>query len=596
MTSILLIAAMLGFPRVGPAIEDEAQDAAAEAVGHWVGELKIGPAALTLVLHVERDDEGRLSATLDSPDQGSEGIEVATVEVEDSTFGFTAPKIAASYKGTFGDEGDAIDGTFTQAGRKTPLRLVKTAAEDLPKPAEAPASLAGNWQGPIELPGGIELRVVLRVVAVEGREGAFKPFFDSIDQGVKGIPVTAIEREGRAVRFEVRSIGGTFEGTLDEEETAIEGTWSQAGQDFPLTLKLVDEVAALKRPQHPEPPFSYGVEEVRIPNEAAGIELAGTLTLPEGDGPFPAAVLVSGSGPQDRDESLLGHKPFLVIADHLTRAGIAVLRFDDRGVGGSSGDHSVATTVDFATDALAALRFLQGRPEVKPGAVGLIGHSEGGLIAPLAAADAPEEVGFVVMLAGPGVDGRAIIVRQSRLIAAAGGASTKALDAQERSLVRLLAILDEEGDEPVSDEQIKALVAESIAELGEEDRAGLGEASGTVEESVARSVERMRSPWFRFFLTHDPRPTLRSLSCPVLAIFGANDLQVDPEQNASEVEAALAEAPTDDMTVRVLDGLNHLFQHAENGSPAEYARIEETFAPEALELIAGWIIERYGDE
>ncbi|MEW4569623.1 alpha/beta hydrolase [Tautonia sp. JC769] len=582
MTSLILATALLT-----PAPPGTPQEGSSPAVGHWVGTLKIGPSELTLVLHVTPSDdvEGELSGSLDSPDQGSFGLKLDRIAFADRTLQFESQTIATTFRGEMDEEGRAITGTFTQGGRATPITLTLTPDDQLPRPVDAPEALLGIWQGPIELPLGQSLRVALRVETVEGSPDTRRAVFDSIDQDVKGIPVTAISVEGKRVRFEVKSIGGTFEGTIDEDRTRLEGQWTQSILNLPLTLEKVEATSTLDRPQHPKPPFPYTVEEVTFANPAAEIDLAGTLTLPEGDGPFPAAVLVSGSGPQDRDETILGHKPFLVIADHLTRAGIAVLRFDDRGVGASGGDHASATTEDFATDALAAVRFLHDRPEVAPESIGIIGHSEGGVIGPLAATKAPEDVAFLVLLAGTGVTGREIILRQSSLIALASGIPEERVDQQVKLLEQLTARLDTDDPGPLDADAVDALAKQALEGIAPEHRDALEES----DVALALSASELQTPWFRFFLRHDPRPALRQVSAPVLALFGEKDLQVDPEQNAPEVEAALIAGGNRQSKVVVVPGVNHLFQRAESGAPLEYGSIEETIAPDVLDRMTTWI-------
>ncbi len=318
-------------------------------------------------------------------------------------------------------------------------------------------------------------------------------------------------------------------------------------------------------------------------NEAAGIKLAGTLTLPTGDKPAPAVILVSGSGPQDRNETVVGHRPFLVLADYLTRRGIAVLRFDDRGVGGSEGDTLTATTPDVAGDVRAGIVYLKSRREIDPSRIGLIGHSEGGLVAPLVASDS-QDVAFVVLLAGTGVPGDEILFRQGELILRAEGTDDETIAKWLPSQRKLVAILKEETDPAKRDERLRAELAERGAE-----------ALGTEEEqkqAIESTAKVMQTAWFRYFVGYDPRPALRKVHCPVLAINGEKDLQVDPEQNIPPIEKALAEAGNEDYTVRVFPGLNHLFQHCQTGAISEYGKIEETISPEVLAFVADWIAAR----
>lgn len=455
---------------------------------------------------------------------------------------------------------------------------------------EPPGDPAGIWQGTLRA-GAAELTIVFHVQRAE--DGSLAATMDSPDQGATGIPVSQASFVDGVLTLEVAAVGGRYQGTLGEEGQVLEGTWSQAGQSFPLTVERVDEVEAPSRPQEPEPPFPYQALDVTFTSPEAGIELAGTLTLPQGDGPFPAAVLVSGSGPQNRNEELMGHKPFLVIADHLTREGIAVLRYDDRGVGESGGEFGTATTGHFADDALAAVAWLKGREEVAADAIGLVGHSEGGVVAPMAA-NRSDDVSWVVLLAGTGLTGEEILYLQGRLIALANGATQDAVEANEAVQRKIFRAVKEEPDPAALEARLDRVLDEAIRELGPEERvaAGIGDDPTRWKEAQIRSVT---TPWFRFFLTYDPTRALEELDVPILALNGEKDLQVPPDQNLSAIEAALARGGNPDYTVRALDGLNHLFQPAETGSPLEYARIETTFAPEALQMISDWILARSGD-
>ena len=328
----------------------------------------------------------------------------------------------------------------------------------------------------------------------------------------------------------------------------------------------------LPLPQDPEPPYPYRIEEVRFENPDAGISLSGALTLPREGDPFPAAVLISGSGSQDRNQQIFNHRPFLVIADFLTRRGFAVLRFDDRGVGGSEGDPRVATSEDFAGDAWAAFQFLLRRPDIDHAAIGFIGHSEGGIIAPLVAAEHPEAA-FLVLLAGPGIPGDELISSQSRAILRASGIAEQQIAVIDERDRRIRDIAKNEPDDEKAAEAIRAIL----------------ESLGMEDSQIQNTLGNLLSPWYRFFLGYDPSPALRQVACPVLALNGSLDLQVPADENLAAIEKALREGGNPDVTARKLDGLNHLFQHAEMGLPAEYPRIEETFAPEALELIAQWM-------
>ncbi|MHB1193024.1 MAG: alpha/beta hydrolase family protein [Longimicrobiales bacterium] len=449
----------------------------------------------------------------------------------------------------------------------------------------APQAFQGTWTGVLEA-GAAKLRLVFHVAV--GAGGALSGTMDSPDQGAAGIPATSVTAQGSTLRFAVANLGMTYEGTLSADGTRLEGTFTQGPARLPLALSRGEAPAPPARPQQPKPPFPYRVEEVRITHAAAGVVLGGTLTLPEGAGPFPAVVLVTGSGPQDRDESLMGHKPFLVLADHLTRQGIAVLRYDDRGVGGSTGTFSTATSEDFTSDALAAVAFLKARSGV--GAVGIAGHSEGGLIGPMAAVRS-NDVAFVVMLAGPGLPGDEILYLQGALIARAEGASDAQAAANLAIQKRLFAVVRAQPDTAVAAQELRHALQEAVAAFPAETRRRMeGELTPAALEAQARQVN---SPWFRFFLTYDPRPTLEKVRVPVLALNGSLDLQVPAEENLREVGEALKRGGNPDVTTRLLPGLNHLFQTARTGGPSEYATITETMSPTALEAVSSWILERF---
>jgi hypothetical protein len=436
---------------------------------------------------------------------------------------------------------------------------------------QQPASpVAGSWEGAIAT-GAVKLRIgVVITVQPDGTLGAV---MDSPDQGAYGLPLNNVTFADGVLKFALLRANGTFEGRLNAAGTEITGNWTQ-GMALPLVLRKVEKLARPNRPQEPKPPFPYVSEDIAIVNARGQVVLAGTLTRPKGAGPFPAVVLVTGSGAQNRDEEIFGHKPFLVLADHLTRRGVAVLRYDDRGVGKSTGKFAVATTEDFAGDAWAAWQTLSSRPEIDPKRIGLLGHSEGGLIAPMLAAAHPE-IAFVIMVGGTGVTGEQIMLAQAAAIMKASGAPDAAIAANADVQRQVFAIL--------RDETSIARAAERIAAIP----AGSKEASDAL-------VRQTVSPWMRFFAFYDPAPALAKVGCPVLALGAELDLQVSPDQNLPIIEAALKQGGNKDVTVVRLPGLNHLLQPATTGLPAEYAQIETTMAPAALDAITSWLLKRTG--
>ncbi len=440
----------------------------------------------------------------------------------------------------------------------------------------------GIWQGKLQIQT-VELRIVFHI-SKENEEFIVK--LDSPDQGVRGIPVTEVKIEGDSFRFDIESVMGHYTGFYDNEHVQLNGTWNQMTLSLPLILNKTDEIEKPKRPQTPQPPFPYKEEEVIYENKEADITLAGTLTLPDGEGPFPAAILITGSGQQDRDETIFEHKPFWVIADYLTRRGIAVLRVDDRGIGGSTGDFSKSTTEDFASDVIAGINYLLSRKEIDNKKIGLIGHSEGGIIAPMVAAKT-DNVAFIVMLAGTALTGEEILLLQSELISVASGVPPNIIERIMTINKQLYSDVKRSGDVVVAERRTRESIIRFRDELTEEEK----NIPMFSEEYLNSQIKTILSPWFRYFLTYDPRPTLEKITVPILALYGEKDLQVPPKQNLTELEKIFSADPIRKYKIMELEGLNHLFQKAETGTPNEYGLIEETFSPDALKIIGDWIEE-----
>ncbi len=496
--------------------------------------------------------------------------------LEQVSGGFKRYRIPLHLEGISYDLRVVFDGEGLVSGFFRTTHAEPTEDKVAKKQKEAPEYL-GHWEGDIVIPGG-KLGVL---VDLAYEDGYWSGTVDIPMQGAKGLPLNAFEvLDDGGMRFSIADIPGnpTFQGKI--EDGVFNGQFLQAGQTMAFELRH-GEAAPAERPQEPKPPFPYQVEEVTFEN--GDVTLAGTLTIPRGDGPFPAAILVSGSGPQDRNEEIFEHKPFMVLADHLTRAGIAVLRYDDRGVGKSTGVFAAATSEDFMGDALAGLDFLAGKERIHNKKIGIIGHSEGGMIAPMAAARS-NKVAFIVLMAGTGVPGDQILVRQLGLISEAAGApaaTVAAIQTEQRKALDL--ILAGAAPEQVRD-QTRKLVQSQVGNLENED----------MEAAINQTLERLQAPWFRFFLAYDPRNDLKKLKIPVLALGGEKDLQVDPKQNLPEIEKALQEGKNQDFTIVELPGLNHLFQKAESGLVQEYYTLTETVNPAALDTIRDWIMERFG--
>jgi len=449
-------------------------------------------------------------------------------------------------------------------------------------------SIEGIWQGSLKVPG-MELRIVFNIS--KNQDGALTSTLDSPDQGVTGIPVEEVIFKDNILRLEVKSAGAVFEGKVSDDLLVIEGEWKQSGQTLPLTLKRVDKAVEILRPQVPKKPYPYVEKKVAYTNLKAEVKLVGTLTLPSGKGVFPAVLLITGSGPQDRNETIYNHRPFLVLADYLTRQGIAVLRVDDRGVGESTGDFSNATSKDFASDVLAGVEYFKTCKEIDPKKIGLVGHSEGGLIAPIVAVKSPD-VAFIVLMAGPGLIGEEILYLQGALISRAMGASEEDIINKRQFNEKIFSVLKEEENSEIAEKRLRQMFMEDWEKMSDEEKELIGDS----EVFLDAQLQSLLSPWLKFFLTYDPKPTLSKVKCPVLAINGEKDLQVSPKENLIAIEEVLKTGGNQNYTIKELPGLNHLFQTAQTGVPSEYAKIEETISPVALEIISDWILEQTRDK
>ncbi|MGW4534663.1 alpha/beta hydrolase family protein [Nocardia sp. NPDC004340] len=429
-----------------------------------------------------------------------------------------------------------------------------------------PITLTGDWHGTIEVPDQ-PLAVGISFTA----EGTAT--IDIPAQGVVDGPLSDVRTGADAVTWTITKIPGTpsFQGVYDQGSDSIKGQFTQSGQSFPLTLTH-GKVEGPPRPQEPKPPFPYKSEDVSY--RSGDITIAGTLTEPQSGGPFPAVLLINGSGANDRDEELLGHQPFLLLADTLTRAGYAVLRTDKRGVGQTGGRLNSATYSDLTGDIAAGMTFLRGRSDIDAQRIGLLGHSEGGYLAPLYARRPDSGVAFVIMMAGPAVPGSEVLLEQNRLILAAQGATPEQVGKQVGFTSTLSSVLCK-GDLVAA----KDYVRQHNDTLPADERLS--------EEAMDEIV----SPYMAALVCYDPAPALSALRVPVLAFYGSKDLQVPAAQNEGPARTLLAADP--DATVMVFDGLNHLMQPADKGTPDEYARIETTIDPQVLTTVTGWLTQRF---
>lgn len=440
-------------------------------------------------------------------------------------------------------------------------------------------SFMGSWLGKLEV-SGITLRIVFNL-SLAGND-SIAVTLDSPDQGAKGIRIGPVEINGNNIKISASLLKGEYNGTF-KSDTLIEGKWTQAGMTYPLDLAKLKTAFLINRPQEPKPPFPYQVRDITFRNEKAKINLGGTLTMPVGNGPFPAVILITGSGSQNRNEELMGHKPFLLIADYLTRHGIAVLRYDDRGIGKSEMGPADPTSADFATDAEAALNYLKSVETINRKKIGLAGHSEGGLIAPILASTDPD-VAFVISLAGTGVPGEQIILSQAYDINKASGMDEKELNSSTSLSKKLYAVVNKEADNNKAIAKMSAILKKSLILEKKSD-----EEIKKAMDQFQSSASAITSQWFRYFLTANPANFWKKVKCPVLVLNGEKDLQVASEINLPAIEKALKEGGNSSVRIVSLPDLNHLFQHCKTGLPAEYGVIEETMSPEVLKIMSDWI-------
>lgn len=537
--------------------------------GDWMGKLSLGNGEyLRIGITVVDSAAGGLIGRLASPDQGPGTVALDSVTLTGNTFTFRSAAIDASYKGILSASRNSIVGTFTQHGIPLSLNFLpqsESEAKGLVISDSDAREIVGTWQGRLNLGNGSSLRIVFTFSRSSDRY--LTGTMASPDQSSQTAPVQVRFKSG-SIDITVPLNGGSYHGTLASDLQAIHGSWTQNGASLALNLTKTDQAAAPDRPQTPKTPYPYSSIEVGFPNAEAGIQLAGTLTEPPGPGPFPAAVLIGGSGPNDRDETIFGHRPFLVLADYLTRRGIAVLRYDKRGVGESSGKFDSATSVDFAGDSLAAVAFMKSRSEIEASHIGLIGHSEGGMIAPMCAARSAD-VSYTVLLAGDGLRGDKLLESQIQSLSTVEGGRPGYISTFQKFIKTEYEILTAGYNESTTTAKLGRAVLESGLPVG-----------------VAAPFA---TRWFRYVIVYDPAVTLRKVKCPVLALDGSLDLQVDAKENLPAIGAALKAGGNTDYSVRELPGLNHLFQPARTGSPIEYERISTTIDPSVLTIVGDWI-------
>ncbi|BDD05530.1 alpha/beta hydrolase family protein [Aureibacter tunicatorum] len=442
--------------------------------------------------------------------------------------------------------------------------------------------ISGSWNGSIEYLGS-NLTIVFNI---QKTDSAYISTMDSPDQGIYGIKVDSTSFENSILKIKSIALGFKYNGMLTKTGT-IDGTYLEMSQSFPLTLtKGKANKKEIVRFQEPQQPYPYYTEEVEFENAKDNVTLAGTLTLPQKTGKYPIVILISGSGPQNRDEEILGHKPFLVLADHLTRQGIGVLRYDDRGVYQSTGDFPSSTSADFSTDVESAVKYLKKRKEVNKKQIGLIGHSEGGLIAPMVAARS-KDINYIVLMAGPGMPGDELMIHREELI-------LKKTGLDEHSISESIKQRKEIYDAIIKANDLKSLeitltrIYNKRFEISPEP---LPEGM-TKEDYIASKAKIWANPWMSYFIKYDPSENLKKVKCPVLAVNGEKDVQVPSEKNLKEIKTHIESGGNYKVTVEEFPNLNHLFQNCETGFPDEYSQIEETFSPIALDKISTWILSK----
>lgn len=551
-------------------------------VGDWTGTLEVQGTTLEIVIHIVQDGVV-YSSTLDSPNQGAFGIEMDDTAINGNNLTITSKKMGLNLTGTHDPLKNTITCNFKQGPMDLPLNLTRIVehTNEGAKEATSDHMMTGDWNGSLDAMGTI-LRIVLHV---EESEGKFSSTMDSPDQSAYGIKIDETTVEENTMTISSKAISMTWTGTYDAESNTMNGEFKQGGRTMPLILGREEiEKKELIRPQEPKS-FDYKQEEVQFTNENGGHRLAGTLTIPKSGNFEKIAVLVTGSGPQDRNEELIGHKPFLVISDYLTRNGVAVLRYDDRGVAESEGDFQSATSDDFATDAEAALSYLRSRDDMKEKKFGIIGHSEGGMIAPIVASRS--EIDYIVLLAGPGTELDVLLAEQSKAISVVSGIEETTIEFNAKVSKIMFAYMksNNEQDQETFEKGLRKILIEEMDKLSAAEKEKIGDMSTEIENQISA----LTTPWFRYFLSFSPKEYLTKVKCPVLAITGENDLQVLPKSNLKAIGRALSEGGNLNYTIRELPKLNHLFQVSETGNPNNYGKIEETFNEGALEIILNWV-------
>ena len=441
--------------------------------------------------------------------------------------------------------------------------------------------ISGDWSG--ETKRGDKLITFIFKIKQENAE--YSTTMDVPTFRISGIKPSITTFTNGKLIIDGSNVGMNYIGVFNTKAQQFEGTYKEGGIEMVLNLKKgAVKIVDSKRPQEPVKPYPYDEEEVIFKNIEANIALAGTLTLPNKNGKFPVVILISGSGPQDRDESFMGHKPFLVLSDYLTRKGIGVLRFDDRGHGESTGDFGTATTEDFSKDVLSAIAYLKTRNDIDIKNIGLIGHSEGGIIAPLAANNS-NDIAFIVLLASTGISGTELSVMQSKTLRQF---PVKDEVAYEKNTRKAIAIVTSNKSEA----EIKNELTKHYNAFLRPILISLNVPEKNINAFINSQLKTSLKPWSRYFLQYNPADEIEKLKIPVLSLNGSKDSQVNAKINQEGIRKALIKGGNKNYKILELENLNHFFQECETGKMDEYRKIEQTFSPIALKEISNWIFKR----
>ena len=646
--SILAIIGSVTIPLTSSTVHAQTLPTKGSKTETWFGWIDSPEQQLRTVVRIQRDDQNKpMTATILSPDQSMDDLPLSDLKIDGGEWYFnlnnpTTAKLSASYLGKQTSP-KRVEGELVQSGKKLPLNFDRL--ESFPIENRTTLGADAVWQGTLDLVvQKLDLR--LRVYSKPPFATSEQPriLFDSITQNGIGIPAIATVDANKNPKFEMKSISATYTATLNEAGNELNGRFSQGPLPIPLTMKLlVDESVPLptvpidarstgrkkdldrngpnaekpneKGPKMVENEFFTETEfqvthsiirqrskEKNVPAKEVGITLTGTITIPRLKGAdksagYPAVVMVSGSGPQDRNETIGKHKPFEVIAHFLAENGIASLRYDDRGVGESTGNFLIATTEDFAKDAVAVWKHAKTLPNIDPDRLGLLGHSEGGMIGPMAASWEPG-IAFLILLAPPGITGSDLLSSQIDRMSELLGMSEE----NRISTMGLQQELQRIASGYVADESSMKLAIRSAINknwdglkqlaLAQDPLSDMDEIKKNLTKSIEQQFQQLRMPWYRFFLGYDPSTNWMLIRCPTLAIWGSNDVQVLPEINQAKIQKAVARNVELDSTLEILPGLNHLFQTSKTGLPDEYEQINETISPKALNIIRSWAQKR----